>query len=255
MYKNNNLSSVQNALRILNSFSIEDTQKGITQISKELDIGKSTVSRLLNTMLNEGYIKKDNKSKRYSLGNKILTLYSSFMSNMEIVKEARPFLEELAKQTNESVQLAELEALNVIYVDQIKSTYPIQIFAHVGRINPIHCTSSGKLLLSYEDEIKIDEILKTNFVKHTSYTKTNAKILKEELIQIKKDGYCLIENEFIEGIVSIAAPIKDYNNKVIAAVSIVGPIQRMNGPKLQSYINKIMSTSENISKSIGFNYN
>lgn len=247
-----NLSTVENAFRILDCFSIEQTEKRVTQIALELDIGKSTVSRLLKTLSNVGYVKKDEETQKYSLGTKVLTLYSALMSNMEVVKEAKYILEQLAQETSESVQLAEIEGSNVIYIDQIKSTFPIQIFAHIGRINPIHCTSSGKLLLAFQEEHVIDEILKNDLVEYTSSTITNPEILKKELLEIKKLGYCYIENEFIDGIVSISAPIKDYNKNIIAAVSLVGPIQRINGVKAQQFINKVADASKKISLKMGY---
>lgn len=255
MNKSSNLSSVENALKILECFTIDETEKRVTNIATELGIAKSTASRILKTLSNEGYVKKNPESQKYSLGNKILTLYSALMSNMEIVKEAHPTLEKLAKDTSESVQLAELEGSNVIYMEQIKSSYPIQIFAHIGRINPIHCTSSGKLLLAYQDFHTIENILSSELKQYTNTTITDANILKKELLEIRSLGYCYIENEFIDGIVSIAAPIKDYNKNVIAAVSLVGPIQRINGIKKQQFINKVVEAAKEISINMGYGYN
>lgn len=254
MNKSSNLSSVENALKILECFTIDDTEKRVTEISNELGLAKSTVSRLLKTLLNQGYVKKNPTNQKYSLGNKVLTLYSSLMSNMEIVKEAHPYLEELAKETSESVQLAELDNKKVIYMEQIKSSFPIQIFAHIGRVNPVHCTSSGKLLLAYQDFETIESILSNGLEKFTPYTITDENKLKKELLEIRDLGYCYIENEFIDGIVSIAAPIRDYNKNVVAAVSLVGPIQRINGAKAQKYINRVVQTAKDISYSMGYMY-
>jgi IclR family transcriptional regulator, KDG regulon repressor len=252
MNNSSNLSSVENALKILECFTIDETEKRVTQIAIELDLAKSTVSRLLKTLLNKGYVKKNPETQKYSLGTKILTLYSSLMSEMEVVKEAHTILEELARETSESVQLAELEGSSVIYMEQIKSSYPIQIFAHIGRINPLHCTSSGKLLLAYQKESEIDKLLEMDFHRYTSSTVTNPFILKEQLKEIKKLGYCYIQNEFIDGIVSIAAPIRDYNKNIIAAVSLVGPIQRINGVKAQQFINKVVEAGKKISLKMGY---
>lgn len=249
---NQPLSSVNNALRILNSFTIEDREKRVTDLAIELDIGKSTVSRLLNTLLKEGYVKKDSQTQKYSLGTKILSLYSSLMATMDIIKEAKPILEELSLSTKESVQLAEIDGSNIIYIDQIKSTYPMQIFAHIGRINPIHCTSSGRVLLAYKDEEYINKILNEDLEKYTSYTIINKELLRKKLKEVKTLGYSLIENEFVDGIVSISAPIRDYKNNVIAAVSLVGPIQRLNGYKTKSYITKVKQSAFEISSKMGY---
>ena len=176
------------------------------------------------------------------------------MSEMEVVKEAHPILEELASQTKESVQLAELEGSNVIYTEQIQSSYPIQIFAHIGRINPIHCTSSGKVLLSYQEIDIIENILNSELQAYTSATITDKNTLKKELLEVRSSGYSYIENEFVDGIVSIAAPIRDYNEKVVAAVSLVGPIQRINGSKSKIYINKVIEAARKISLNMGYSF-
>lgn len=250
--KNNNLSSVGNALKVLNTFSFEEPEKRVTQIAKELGIAKSTASRLLTTLANEDFVKKNIDTQKYSLGAKILTLYSRLISNVEVVNEAKSILEQLAIDTSESVQLSQLEGLKVVYLDHIKSTYPIQITSHIGLVNPVHCTSSGRILLGYEEEHIIEDFFKQDLYKYTSSTITDPKIIRQEFLKIKKKGYSYIENEFIEGIVSIAAPIKDYNKNVIAAISLAGPIQRIQGTKAQIYINKVVEAAKKISLKMGY---
>lgn len=246
------LSSVQNALKILSCFSFDETEKRLTQIANELNIAKSTASRLLNTLAQEGFVKKDKETQKYSLGTKILTLYGTLISNREVVKEARPILEELSAQTSESIQLGEIEGSNVIYVDRIKSTYPLQITSHIGLVYPLHCTSSGKLLLAFQKEEIINQILEEEFIKYTSSTITDSDVLYKQLEEIKKNGYCYIENEFIDGIISIAAPIRDFDSKVIASISLAGPIQRINSNKAQQSINKVIEAAKKISQKMGY---
>lgn len=252
MTKTTSISSLQNALRILNSFSVYETEKRVTQISKELDLPKSTVSRLLQTLLQEGYVKKNYDSGKYSLGTKILSLYGSLMANMQVVKESHPILEALAKETSESIQLAQRENSYVVYTDQVKSNYPMQIYSHIGLMNPIHCTSSGKVLLAYENEEVIDTILNGKLKIYTASTIVDPKVLRKELDKVKIQGYCITKNEFIDGIVAIAAPVRDYNKKVIAAVSLVGPVQRINGDKVNSYTNKVLKAAQDISLNMGY---
>ena len=252
--KKNSLSSVQSALKILSLFSFEEPEKRVTQIAKEMGIAKSTASRLLSSLANEGFVKKNKDTQKYSLGTKLLTLYSRMISNLEVVKEAKPYLEQLSKDTSESIQLSQLDGKNVVYIDNIKSTYPFQITSHIGLVNPIHCTSSGKVLLAYQKDRLVDEIL-VDLDKFTPSTITDPEILKEELIHIKKMGYSYIENQFIQGIVSIAAPIKDYNNEIIAAISLAGPIQRINGEKSKLYINKVIEAAKKISVNMGYSSN
>lgn len=252
MKKQTKLSSVQNALRILTCFSFEKTEKRVTEIASELNIAKSTASRLLQTLLHEGFVKKDLETSKYSLGTKILTLYSTLISNREVVKEARSVLEELSQETSESIQLGEIEANSVVYIDRIKSTYPLQITSHIGLTYPLHCTSSGRLLLAFQKEEVIKEVLREELEIYTSSTIIDPLVLKDELELVKQRGYCYIENEFIDGIVSIAAPIKDYDNKIIASLSLAGPIQRINSQKAKLYTNKVVLAAKKISLKMGY---
>lgn len=252
MKKQTSLSSVQNALKILSCFSFDEGEKKLTNIALELNIAKSTASRLLNTLVQEDFLKKDERTKKYSLGSKILTLYGTLVSNIEVVKDARSALEELANETSESIQLAQLKGSDIIFIDLVKSTYQLQITSHIGLVYPIHCTSSGKLLLAYQKDEVINEILENDLKKYTSKTITNKKALGEELIKIKNDGYCYIEDEFIEGVVSIAAPIVDKNNNVIASLSLAGPKQRIDYKKTQKYISKVIQAAKKISVNIHY---
>lgn len=250
--KKNTLSSVENALKILDSFTFEEPEKRVTAIAKEIGVAKSTASRLLHSLLKEGFVKKDKDTQKFSLGTKLLTLYSRMILNMEVVKEAKPILEDLSAKTSESIQLGQLDKNSVVYLDYIKSTYPFQITSHIGLVNPIHCTSSGKVLLAFQDEKTIDELLKGELYKYTSFTITNPKILYKELKEIRQQGYCHTKSEFIDGITAIAAPIKDHNKNVIASISLAGPIQRINGKKVSNYIDLVVDAAAQISKNMGY---
>lgn len=248
-----NLSSVSNALRILDCFSIVKPERRVSELASELNIGKSTVSRLLSTLASQGYVRKDIETQKYSLGFKVLSLYGILISHLEILKEARPIMEKLSEVTLESIQIAELEDSQIIYIDQIQSKHPVHILAHIGRINPIHCTSSGKLLLAYQNEETIKKLLSTEFLSYTPHTITDPNILLEELSLIRREGFCISTNEFVEGVISLSAPIRDYKKNVIAAISIVGPTQRIDGKNVFKYLEKLLSSAKEISKNLGFN--
>lgn len=250
--KNPNLSSVGNALNILNCFSIEQPEKRVTDIALELGLGKSTVSRLLATLASEGYVKKNPETQKYSLGLRILSLASTLTSNLEIVREARPVLQQLVQETSESAQIAELEGNRMIYVDQVKCKQPTRILAHIGRINPIFCTSSGRLLLAYQSPKRQQEVLSGELIKYTPDTETDPIKIQQNLETIRDQGYCILTNELIEGIVSISAPLWDYREQVISAISVVGPSSRINAEKLIFCRNRVLHASREISKKMGY---
>ncbi|KNZ40905.1 IclR family transcriptional regulator [Acetobacterium bakii] len=249
--KKTNLSSVGNTLCILNCFTVEQPEKRVTDIARELDLGKSTVSRLLATLASEGYVKKNPETQKFSLGLRLLSLASTLTSNLEIVREARPVLQQLVQETSESAQIAEIEGNRMIYVDQVKCKQPIRILAHIGRINPIHCTGSGRLLLAYQSEKRQQELLHGELMKYTPNTETDPVKIQKDLETIKNQGYCIITNELIEGVVSISAPIRDYRERVISAISVVGPLNRLTEEKIIFCRNRVQKAGREISKKMG----
>ncbi len=118
-------------------------------LANELQLGKSTVSRLLSTLASEGFVTKDPETQKYRLGLRILTLNSIVIANLEVNKEARPILRNLVNETGEAAHIAVLENQEVVYTEQIECSHPVRILSYVGRRNPVHCTSSGKLLYAF----------------------------------------------------------------------------------------------------------
>ncbi|WP_256761956.1 IclR family transcriptional regulator [Cohnella sp. WQ 127256] len=246
------LSSVNNALRILGRFTVEEPEKRVTDLAQELGLGKSTVSRLLSTLAEDGYVQKDPESQKFRLGLRILTLNSVVVSNLEVNREARPFLKNLVKETSEAAHIALLEENDVVYVEQIECPHPVRILSYVGRRNPIHCTSSGKVLLAFQKEERIKDLLNSKLVKYTSNTITDPILLLNQLKEIKSKEFCMSVNEYLDGVISFSAPIRNYHGKVIAAVSLVGPLSRITGSAIATCSNKIIRAAKDISQSLGY---
>ncbi|MBA1335994.1 MAG: Transcriptional regulator, IclR family [Firmicutes bacterium] len=243
------LSSVDNALEVLDLLS-SNYELSATEVGRMLNIGKSTAFRLLTTLENRGYVKK-NSNNKYRLGMKFAFMGSIVLDRMEIIKHSHPFLEELTKDTNETTHLVILEEdNNVRFVDKVTSPSTIRMESFIGLKRPAYCTATGKVLLAYKDENAINEYLKnTNFIQYTQYTVKNAEELREILMQIRKDGYGIDANESEIGLTCYAAPILDPSGKAIAAISVSGPSERMYINK-QKLISSIKSTAYEISNSI-----
>lgn len=250
--KDYTLSSVKNALRILKSFSMDDSEKKITDLANSLGLGKSTVSRLMSTLASEGFVEKKPENNRYRLGLSILSLASVCTSNFEIHKEAMPVLHQLVEKTGETSHLAILDELDVIYLHKYESKHHVRAFTHIGRRNPAYCTSSGKVMLAFNDEFLINRTLERGLESYTKNTITDPDVLLRTLQDIRNDGYAISREEFSEGVVSIAAPVRDYTGHVIASVNIVGPIQRVNDRAIPSHIKKVVEAGKIISERLGY---
>jgi IclR family KDG regulon transcriptional repressor len=142
--KDYSLSSVKNALRLLNCFTLETPERRVSDLAAELGLGKSTVSRLLSTLASEGYVIKEPENKRFRLGLQILKLHSVVSSQLEINRAARFLLKAMVRDTGEAANIAVLEDDEAVYIEQIDSAQSARILASIGDRNPAYCTSSAK---------------------------------------------------------------------------------------------------------------
>lgn len=250
--KDYTLSSVTNALRILKSFSMDEPEKKITDLATTLGLGKSTVSRLMATLANEGFVDKNPETQRYRLGLSILSLAGVCTSNFEIHQEAMPVLHKLLEKTGETSHLAILEGEEVIYLHKVESNHPVRAFTHLGKRNPAYCTSSGKVMLAYSDPKMVESVISKGLEPYTKNTITDPDKLRKVLAEIREQGYAISSEEIFEGVTSIAAPVRDYTGKVIASVNIVGPLQRLNRNTIPSNIKKVVAAGNEISEKLGY---
>ena len=250
MKNNSILSSVKNGLSIIKIFTKEKPIWGVTEICKELNLPKSTVSRLISELVDEGYLKK--VGNKYSLGLSVLSLSGVIMSHLEIHREAHEPLRSLVRKVEENAHLSTLEGTQLIYLLKVECSQAVRLLSHVGHYRPITCSSPGKLLLAYQPSDVINEVISLGLTKRASESITDPHVLLERLNKIKQQGYDVSFNEMNEDVVSIAAPIKDYMGNVIASVSIAGPRNRIDDDLLPQYVNEIVKTGEIISHQIGY---
>lgn len=245
------LSSVTNALRIMNSFTVEKPNKGVSELADELGISKSAVSRLLSTLASEGYVLKEPTTQKYSLGLKILKLNSVVTSQLEINHAADPIIKELAKSTGEAVLISVLED-DIVYIKQIECRHQELILPLVGHRSPVHCTSAGKLLLAYYETERLHQVVKKGLTSYTANTITDKEVLQKQLMEIRKSQFCCCESEYLEGMICFSAPIRNYMNCVVAAITIMGPVQRIKEDTRQIMINKLIRSAKEISRELGY---
>ena len=244
------LQSVQNGLFILKLFSKARPVWGITDISKELQLPKSTVSRVINDLVKEDYLQKT--GNKYCLGLSILSLAGIIMSHMEIHREAFEPLKALVSKIDETAHISILEGTHLLYLLKVECKHRVRLLSHVGKNHPPSCSSSGKLLLAYQSEELIDEVIKKGLPKRGPNSVTDPQQLFSQLTTIKQNEYSVCLDEMHDDVVSIAAPIKDYAGKVIASVSIAGPRDRIPDELIPRFTNEIVKTGKEISYRLGY---
>jgi IclR family transcriptional regulator, KDG regulon repressor len=217
-----------------------------------LGLNKSTVSRTMSTLASEGFVYKDAETKKYRLGLSILSLSGIVNGTMDVYHESQPILNRLVDTTNESVNISMLDNSDVIYLNKIECNHPDKTVTHIGKRNPPYCTSSGKLLLAYSNKDVVDSVVQKGLQKITKNTVTDPKRLLSDLEEIKANGYAYCNEELREGVSGIAAPVYDYKGKVIAAVAVVGPKQRIQQHKVQGIAKNTIHAALEISERMGY---
>jgi len=249
-----NVQSIERALILLNTISEYPDGIQIARLSEKVGLSKSTIHRLLSTLLNMNYITKVEETDKYKLGYQVVYLSRNMINNLDIINISKNHLEHLSSNVNETVHLCIEDNGEVLYVDKIESSQTIRMFSRIGNRSPMYCTGVGKILLSGMSEDKYNKIAQnTTYTSKTPKTIQSKQELDEEIKLVKKRGYALdnIENE--EGIRCIAAPIRDSQGRIIASFSISGPTSRMTMERVNDeLVHQVKETSLNISQQYGY---
>lgn len=222
------LSSVRNAARLLKEFSSRDREFGVSELARRLDLGKSTVHRLLVTLAEEHLVEQDDITGRYRLGLAIYDLGAAVATGLDLHEAVMPSMEQLRAATSETVQVAVLDGREVVYIERLDSPHTLRLFLELGRRNWAHATGSGKCLLAYLPPTDLDRILDGwELPAVTKHTITDHDVLRAELKSVRRRGLAHNTGESELGVISVAAPIRDVSGKVRASISVAGPTERL----------------------------
>ncbi|MCR4431294.1 MAG: IclR family transcriptional regulator [Tepidanaerobacteraceae bacterium] len=252
MPKEDTVQSIERALKILEEMAEEREGLGVTEISRRLALHKSTVHRLLSTLMIFGYVEKDHYTEKYRLGMKLLYLGGAILERMDLRREAHELLKQLSKEVNETVHLVVPDGRSVIYVDKIDSSRTIRMYSQIGRRAPMHASAVGKVILAFYPEDFAREIVDEGLEKYTPKTITDPGELMEHLKTVRARGFAVDDEENEEGIRCIGAPIFDYSGKVVGALSISGSTVTVTPDKLNCFIEKAIECASRISKKMGW---
>jgi len=245
------LSSVATATALLKAFSENEVELGISALAKRLGVAKSTVHRLAVTLVAEGLLEQDRDTGKYRLGIALFRLGALVRQRMDVSSEAKAALYDLREKTNESVHLAILDGVEIMYVYNLESTQAIRMRSDIGVRKPAFCTAEGLALLAYQPDHAIDAVIGAGLAARTPQSMTDAAALRAALDAVRKRG-CAIEDEESEvGMRAIAAPIRDDADNVIAAVGVAGPVTRLSKKTIAAFVPHVIETAEAISRRLG----
>lgn len=244
--------AVEHCLALIDALSGNELARGVTELSGELHLAKSTVYRLLQTLVSHSYVVQDPTTGRYHLGLKFLELGGLVSDRLSIRMIAQPHLQKLMEATQETVHLGLLEGHEVVYADKIECPQTIRMYSRVGRRSPLHCTALGKALLAYQAEEVLQDLLRADLRRYTSRTITASRRLRAELQRIQAEGYALDNEEFAEGLRCIAAPIRGHTETVVASLGIAGPATRLKDVRLPALIKHVKEAADAVSADLGY---
>lgn len=245
------LQTVDRALQLLEILAEHPKGMQPKEIEEVLELNKVTVHRLLATLENRGFIER--MGNAYVIGLKLVELSSMKLSNVELKTEAAPYLRELVTRLGLPVQMAILEGTEAVFIDKIESRNSFRMYSQIGKRIPLYASGVGKVLLLQEGDEEIRQKLDTvEFTAFTPKTLTSVEEVIEAVKVARKKGYAVDDEEHEEGIFCVAAPIYDYRDKVIAAIS-VGDVNKqfIKGTNTKQ-IELIKETAKEISKRLGY---
>jgi len=248
------IQAVSHALDLLEQFHDDVDELGVTELSKRLKLHKNNVFRLLATLESRGYIEQNKATENYRLGLKALELGQTFIKQMGLLRQAKPILEKMAGDCNETCYVAIFKEAHIVYLDMVETDMTVRVVSRVGSRLPSYCTAAGKVHLAFMSEDEINEILPEEELK--TYTKTTVatrKALKEELKTIAEQGYSIDREELDLGVHCVAAPIRDYTRRIVGAISVSGPSMRLGEERIEKeLIPLVLHASEELSTRLGY---
>ncbi len=248
-------SSVNKTFAVLEHFTVEKPEWGITELTKVLNSNKSTVYRFLSDMRTMGIIDQNPYSGKYSLGLKLFELGNRVQVQSAFVGKTHPILVDVAKNITETVHIAIIKNKQVFYIDKAESSQGLKISTNIGSSSPLHATSLGKVLLAFSyhnyQNLVTDKILNKTLKPYTPNTITDPKKLIKELEKVRAQQYAIDDEEFELGLVCAGVPIFNTRNELVASLSAAGPSSRYNKEKVKEYVKILQWGADEIKNKIG----
>lgn len=247
----NLINSILRAIELLNLFSKEKKELGITELSKGMNLHKSSVHRIAKTLEFAGWLERTPHNGKYKLGMKILDVSSTILKTYDYRDIIWQGMRELKDAAHETIVLSAYTDLWGICVDLIEAENHITYTSKLGHKTPVYSGATGKILLAYQDEKEIQRVIANGLQRYTANTILSEDELRANLTEIRERGYALSFEETDEGVSAIGAPILDGSGELIYGISIVGPTERLKEKGIDVLVNLLLAKSGEITSRIG----
>ena len=245
------LKSLTKVVRVLDAFSTVDRALSLAEIGQRTGFPKSTAHRLLASMREAGLLDQDRGRDRYRLGMKLFELGNIVLANMDLHREARPFVDALTRQSGQAVHLAVFDGHQALVIHRADASpdkgHATALIEHA----PVHCTGVGKAILAFQTPATIERVIAAGLVRYTDNTMTEAGRLRRHLAEIRSRGYAIDEGEHQPGLRCVGAPVRDQSGRVIGAISITGPFWRLPQSEVEGLAKVAIHSANAISLALG----
>lgn len=247
------VQSVDRAVSVLEILA-RHGEAGVTEIADELDVHKSTAFRLLGVLENRGLVAQAKDRGKYYLGGGVLRLAGAAAVRLDISQEGVPVCREVADELGETVNIAVLDDDAAVNIMQARGTASVTAQNWLGRRTPLHATSSGKVLLAHMPPTLREGFLARTLPRFTERTITGTSTLRAELEAVVEQGYGITVEELELGLAAVAAPVRSHDGKVIGAISVSGPVYRLNTDRLPEVAKRTVAAGAELSRRMGYGF-
>lgn len=251
----NFVTALSRGISILEAFDEVNPELGITQIAQKVGLSKTTVFRLVQTLVALRYLVLSSENNKYCLGPRVLSLGFTVLQTMDLKTIAAPHLQALSDQCSETVNMAVMDGDELVYIERIKTRQIVNINLHIGSRLPLYNTAMGRALLSHQPESWIKDYIKR--MKKNSEANSFLGLRGEKLIKlletVRAEHYAINNEDLVKGLRSTATPIWNGEGKICAAINIAVPSARVTVRELKAiYVPQILRTAQTISEALGF---
>ena len=241
--------TVAKAFKLLELLTHSGKPMGVTELANAAGLGKSNAHRLLQTLLELGYV-KPSKDGSYEPTLRLWEMGHRVLRRLSLRDVARPYMIELSEITSETVHLSSLDGIEVLYIDKIDSSEPVRAYTQIGARAPAYCTATGKAIIAYLSEPEIAKCI-SKAHQFTPKTITNFEKFCVETRVIQSRRFAINVGEWRADIVGAASAVLDSSGEIVGAIGISGPASRLTKRGLVSIAPKIVLAAERISFSLG----
>ncbi len=234
------------ALDLLAAVAAADQPITVPELCSGLDLPKPTVHRLCQRLEGEGYLSREPSGRHFIVGPRLLRLGLNAIRT-SVTTERHVILQQLVNACDETCNFVTRTGYEAVYIDRVEARWPLRLHLEIGSRVPLHCTASGKLLLAYMSAAQRKSALDAlSLATYTSQTISDRAKLERELAAIAERGYSIDDQEYLEGLVAIAAPVRDGSGTVVAAVACHGPIPRFTPEKAVALLPVVQDAAERL---------